>query len=86
MSVIFLSGEKTLKDVLPREFLDFRESRAFAMRNVGVKEEIDDRPWIGSAKNVHVWWILENGYAVAWNENISRGWSFPVAKMNKLNS
>lgn len=37
--------------------------------------------WIGPQKNVHFWVILENGYAVGWNENPARGWSFPVAKV-----
>jgi hypothetical protein len=37
-----------------------------------------DGAWPGKHRNVHVWWELEDGHAVAWNENPSRGWSFPV--------
>lgn len=30
-------------------------------------------------KNVHKWWIVDGGrLVVGWNENPSRGWSFPV--------
>jgi len=37
--------------------------------------------WIGPQRNVHFWVVLENGYAVGWNENPARGWSFPVVKV-----
>lgn len=33
--------------------------------------------WPGSHKNVFSWCILEDGSAVAWNENSATGWSFP---------
>ena len=36
--------------------------------------------WPGSHKNVYFWVELDNGFAVGWNENPSRGWSFPVVK------
>ena len=36
------------------------------------------KPWPGKHKHVCVWWQLANGKAVAWNENPSKGWSFPV--------
>lgn len=43
------------------------------------------RPWPGKHRNVVVWWILETGQAVAWNENCTnRGWSFPVIGKRKL--
>jgi hypothetical protein len=70
---------KTLREVLPSEFKDFPESRAnkFLDRKV-----ICSCPgaWPGREKNVHWWVILEgdDGIAVGWNENPSRGWSFPV--------
>ncbi len=35
----------------------------------------------GTHKHVLYWVLLENGYAVGWNENPSRGWSFPVMKI-----
>lgn len=38
-------------------------------------------PWPGAHKNVHCWWELANGYAVGWNENPGKGWSFPVVKL-----
>lgn len=42
------------------------------------------REWPGPQQDVHCWWELENGKAVAWNENPSKGWSFPVITLNKL--
>ena len=41
------------------------------------------KPWPGRHKNVWFWVELVNGYAVGFNENLSRGWSFPVIKMRK---
>ncbi len=38
------------------------------------------KPWPGPHQNVHTWWELANGKAVAWNENPGYGWSFPVIK------
>ena len=37
--------------------------------------------WPGTHKNVHFWVVLENGYAVGWNESPSHGWSFPLFKL-----
>lgn len=37
-------------------------------------------PWPGQHKNVMNWCVLATGHAVGWNENPSRGWSFPVIK------
>jgi hypothetical protein len=34
-------------------------------------------------KYVYTWWELENGYAVGWNENPSRGWSFPIMRIKE---
>lgn len=36
------------------------------------------RRWPGRQKNVYAWVELVNGKAVGWNENPSRGYSFPV--------
>ncbi|MEJ7804429.1 MAG: hypothetical protein WKG03_00695 [Telluria sp.] len=37
--------------------------------------------WPGPHKNVYVWVELANGKAVGWNENPSRGWSYPVVNL-----
>lgn len=42
------------------------------------------KEWPGKQKDVHVWWELENGKAVGWNESPSRGWSFPVITLHNL--
>lgn len=61
-----------LRDVAPAEFLN------------GGYDETSTEPWPGKEKNVRVWWILANNYAVGWNENPNRGWSFPVMNCFKL--
>lgn len=40
-----------------------------------------EKQWPGPQKNVYVWAELANGKAVGWNENPSRGWSFPVVTL-----
>jgi hypothetical protein len=40
------------------------------------------KEWPGTHKNVAVWWELENGKAVGWNEG-RHGWAFPVIALNK---
>ena len=40
------------------------------------------KQWPDTHKNVSVWWELENGKAVGWNEG-RRGWSFPVRTLNR---
>lgn len=66
--------------------------RAWQMRDVEVKVEYSTtentfgypiRPWFGKHKNVFFWVELVNGYAVAMNENPSRGLFFPVIKIRK---
>ena len=82
---------KTLKDVMPSQFMggEYDTSPAFALRDVEVvevfgrtaivgAEETRDIAWPGPQKNVHHWVQLTNGKAVGWNENLARGWSFPV--------
>jgi hypothetical protein len=80
----------TLKEWAPAEFeQSFNDVRAYRYADVKVVEEFsmfeDDewKPWPGTHKNVTSWCILENGYAVGWNENPSIGWSFPVVKAPK---
>ena len=77
-----------LIDWAPVEFAQsFNDTRAFKFADVKVVEEFSMfdsdtwKSWPGAHKNVMNWCILENGYAVGWNENDSRGWSFPVVKM-----
>jgi len=65
-------------------------TRAARLLDVEVKVE-HSRPsrnnefmkWPGAHANVHVWWELENGRAVAWNEG-RQGWSFPVITLNRI--
>ena len=81
---------KTLLDVMPSEFLksEHKETKAFTFKDLTVIAEHcrfwdQDKyiKWPGSQKNVHHWVELENGYAVGWNENPAKGWSFPVIKV-----
>jgi len=75
---------KIFSEVVPREFFhEFVDTKAFKFRNVVVLKEHDGTKdaWIGPQKHVHVWWELANGWAVGWNENPSKGWSFPVKRM-----
>lgn len=72
---------KTLLESTPREFsLEYTDTLAYRYKDVEVKSEHYSHinPWQGPHKNVHVWWELANGKIVGWNENPSRGWSFPV--------
>lgn len=75
---------KTLKDVLPQEFLgsEYRDDKAYKFKDVEVLRKYDarDKPWPGFHKNVTYWYVLNNGYAVGVNESPSRGLSFPVMK------
>lgn len=73
----------TLKDVLPREFLvEFSDTPAFKLKDVEVVEEHTccSKKWPGAQRHVMNWFVLANGKAVGWNENPSRGWSFPVIR------
>ena len=74
-----------LIDVLPYEFeTDFRDTQAFKYADLNILLEVDGTTysWIGKHQNVLNWYILENGICIGWNENISRGWSFPVKKLS----
>lgn len=75
---------KTLRDVVPHEFftqfMDVPAAKYLDREVVETIEEYDPRfPF--KHKNIYIWWILEGGYAVAWNENPAVGWSFPLKKM-----
>ena len=74
----------TLKDVMPWEFSQsYHKSEGFKYVDVVVTEQHfgSSGKWPGTHKNVTYWVELENGYAVGWNRNKSKGWSFPVYKM-----
>jgi hypothetical protein len=75
-----------LRDVLPHEavggeyfgdrfqkFLDVEVTQVY-----GLGDGERRKSWPGPHKNVMNWYALANGKAVGWNENDSRGWSFPV--------
>jgi len=49
----------------------------------GNSENKPVKKWPGPQKYVFVWVELENGKAVGWNENPSRGWTFPVVTLPK---
>jgi hypothetical protein len=77
----------TLKEVMPDEFERFHyEERSFRYADIEVVTVhgygYDQcAPWPGPQQNVHLWVELANGHAVGWNENPSRGWSFPSMKL-----
>jgi len=80
---------KTLKDVLPTEFMGGEYVNDKARKHADVQVTATHDPyngglrWPGSHKNVVIWYELANGKAVGWNENMSRGWSFPVITYKK---
>lgn len=80
----------TLRDKLPSGFMcEFGESKAAKFIDVEVVAEHgffsggDNIRWLGKQRHAYVWWELANGYGVAWNENPSKGYSFPVMKLKK---
>lgn len=75
-----------LRDVLPQEFFrEFMNTRAAKLLDIEVAQDFSLgntatwQSWPGPEKNVMNWWRLVDGRCVGWNENDSRGWSFPVA-------
>ena len=79
----------TLRHNLPHEFMDgeYDNTRAYALRDVEVVRKVDGtepgQGWPGPHVNVMNWYVLADGHIVGWNENPSRGWSFPVKKLSK---
>lgn len=73
---------QTLADAAPKEFtsVEYATARALKYKDVRVIAEHDGIKvrWPGPHKHVYLWWTLENGKRVGWNENPTRGWSFPV--------
>lgn len=77
----------TLSDWLPYDFdIEFSDTRAFNLKTINIIKKYgygvcSNAPWPGKHKNVFNWCKLENGLAVGFNENPSKGWSFPVIKI-----
>jgi hypothetical protein len=73
--------EKRLRDVLPANFMvENADTKAAKFLDIKVilEKSTTEEKWPGKEKNVSTFWVLENGLLVGWNENPSRGWSFPV--------
>lgn len=75
-----------LRDKLPQDILmEFGDTKAARMLDVEVVAEHgsdgDNKAWPGPHRFVYGWWELANGYAVAWNENPAKGYSFPVVRI-----
>lgn len=77
---------RCLVDWLPREFLlEYHDTKAAKLLDrtvlkswsLGGISASDEKEW-KPEKNVMNWCMLEDGHSVGWNENPSRGWSFPV--------
>ncbi len=75
---------KTLREWLPKEAHDQDLPRLKKLMDLKVDHEwsmTNDQQafyrWPGSHKYVFAWCVLEDGSAVAWNENPGVGWSFP---------
>jgi hypothetical protein len=73
-----------LRDVLPREAIggEYINDRFQKFLDIEVVEQVDGtepgQGFPGKGAYVMNWYKLANGKAVGWNENPSRGWSFPV--------
>jgi hypothetical protein len=82
--------QKRLTDVLPPEFMDGKFEGCPAMRHafmdvIAAHDGPNALPWPGPQKYVSKWYVLANGKAVGWNDNPSRGWSFPVINYQETN-
>jgi hypothetical protein len=75
---------KTLKDVLPPEFMSnihsLSPARKYANDKVVSEYHSADLRWPGKHKNVNRWFLLERGCAVGLNESPVHGLSFPIIK------
>lgn len=78
-----------LRDVLPFEFVrgEYSDTKAYALRDVEVVREHSVHEgvhrwvcWPGTERYVCFWVELSSGHIIGWNENPSRGWSFPVRR------
>ena len=75
----------TLKEAMPYEYSQDTDSKAHKFDDIEViwKQNVLNhyKKWPGTQKYVYFWVVLANGYAVGWNENPSKGWSFPIIKL-----
>lgn len=80
----------TLREWLPREFFgEYMDTRTAKFLDWNVIDDIrydhiDYHSCPIKMKNIYHWCKISDGikvYAVAWNENPSRGWSFPIKKI-----
>ena len=75
----------TLYEAMPFEYFYDTDSKAHKYDAVDViwKRDSLNCPirWPGTHKYVYFWVVLKNGYAVGWNENPSKGWSYPLIKL-----
>jgi hypothetical protein len=73
-----------LRDIMPAELTggEYNDTRAYQFRDVEAVAFLHPgNRWPGSQRHVTVWAMLANGYAVGWNENPGKGWSFPCIKV-----
>lgn len=81
---------KPLSYFLPVEVKGYVGCEVMNYLDCEVVEEIDGctpgNGWPGKEKNVYWWYKLANGKMVGFNENPSRGWSFPVIGKRVRNS
>jgi hypothetical protein len=82
--------KQTLKDwLIGKDLSENEEKKLEKHMDVEIQHEFiahHEDMWIswrefGSQKHVYCWVLLKNGLAVGWNENPSRGWSFPSKKL-----
>lgn len=75
---------QTLRDWLPKEALDNPSPQLERLLDKEISADHSHHgailSWPGRHQHVNNWCEV-GGYAVGWNENPSRGWSFPVVKM-----
>ena len=80
---------ETLRKWIETKYLSEDEyKKVFKMLDVKIMNEfsLHNDLWVswqkfGTHKNVMNWVLLDNGYAVGWNENPGKGWSFPLKKV-----
>jgi hypothetical protein len=85
----YVPFKTTLAETMPYEFTgaEYQDTPAYKLKDERVaavyslssnEETAKWKPWPGKEKYVYFWVLLVNGKAVGFNENPSRGWSFPV--------
>lgn len=79
--------KKTLADWLPTGHYQDDELDFYLDMEV-VGEFFPETPHVFNHKNIRRWCIIKKPnqawyYALGWNENLQRGWSFPVKRIKK---